>query len=114
MVTRRRWLRRCMGPIIVVGGLGGTVVGGVLAQWWSKRTAKALFYVPALSAMLAVPPALVCFFGPHALTLPGLLCGGVLYFPGDGTDECIDTEFCARRDARDGDGGAVAGDPSAG
>ncbi len=40
-----------------------------------KRTPKALYLVPALSALLAVPPALVCFFGPQvfgtkALTLP--------------------------------------------
>ncbi len=27
-----------MGPIIVVGGLGGTIVGGIWAQRWSKKT----------------------------------------------------------------------------
>jgi MFS family permease len=73
-----------MGPIIVVGGLGGTIAGGVLAQWWSKRTPKALFYVPALSSILAVPPALVCFFGPRALTLPGLGFAVFFIFLGTG------------------------------
>jgi predicted MFS family arabinose efflux permease len=73
-----------MGPIIVVAGLGGTVVGGVLAQWWSKRTAKALFYVPALSALLAVPPALLCFFGPRSLTLVGLAAAVFFIFLGTG------------------------------
>ena len=60
-----------MGPIIVVAGLGGTALGGWIAQMWSKKkTSKALYLVPALSAVLAVPPAVVCF-------LPGrrsLLC----------------------------------------
>lgn len=73
-----------MGPVIVVGGLGGTIAGGVLAQWWSKRTAKALYYVPALSALLAVPPALVCFFGPQSLTVPSLSTAVFLVFLGTG------------------------------
>jgi MFS family permease len=73
-----------MGPIIVVCGLGGTVAGGMLAQWWSRRTAKAMYYVPALSALLAVPPALVCFFGPKALTVPSLSAAVFLVFLGTG------------------------------
>jgi predicted MFS family arabinose efflux permease len=73
-----------MGPIIVVAGLGGTVSGGLLAQWWSRRTAKALYYVPALSALLAVPPALLCFFGPRSMTLVGLSAAVFLIFLGTG------------------------------
>jgi MFS family permease len=73
-----------MGPIIVVAGLGGTIAGGVVAQWWSKRTSKALFYVPALGAILAVPPALVCFFGPRSMTLVGLSVAVFLIFVGSG------------------------------
>ena len=46
-----------MGGITVVCGLGGTVTGGLLAHWWSKKTSKALYLVPALSAVLAVPPS---------------------------------------------------------
>jgi MFS family permease len=73
-----------MGPVIVVAGLGGTVCGGLLAQWWSKRTEKALYYVPALSAVLAVPPALLCFFGPTSLTIPALSAAVFLIFLGTG------------------------------
>ena len=73
-----------MGPIIVVGGLGGTIVGGVWAQRWSKKTPKAMFYVPAWSAALAVPPALLCFFGPKVTTLPALSVAVFLIFLGTG------------------------------
>jgi len=73
-----------MGAITVVCGLGGTVVGGVLAQWWSKKTSKALYLVPALSAILAVSPAVLCFFGPKAVTLPALGIAVFLIFLGTG------------------------------
>jgi len=68
----------------VVGGWGGTVVGGLWAQWWSKRTPRAMFYVPSLSALAAVPPALVCFFGPAAFTLPCLTLAVFFIFLGTG------------------------------
>ena len=73
-----------MGGITVVCGLGGTICGGVLAQWWSKRTGKALYLVPALSALLAVPPAMLCFFGPKSMTLPALGVAVFLIFLGTG------------------------------
>ena len=73
-----------MGPIIIVAGIGGTAGGGLLAQWWSKRTSKALYYVPALSALLAVPPALLTFFGPKAWTVPSLTLAVFLIFLGTG------------------------------
>ena len=73
-----------MGGITVVCGLGGTVVGGVLAQWWSKKTSKALYLVPAVSAVLAVPPAVLCFFGPKTMTLPALGVAVFLVFLGTG------------------------------
>jgi MFS family permease len=66
-----------MGAITVVTGLGGTITGGAIAQRWSRTNAKALYLVPAISAALAVPPALLCFFGPHSLTLYGL--GGAIF-----------------------------------
>jgi MFS family permease len=67
-----------MGTLTVVCGLGGTVVGGVLAQWWSKKTGKALYYVPAISALLAVTPSVLTFFGPRSWTLPSL--GAAVFF----------------------------------
>ena len=73
-----------MGGITVVCGLGGTVCGGLLAHWWSKKTGKALYYVPALSAALAAPPALLCFFGPKSVTLPALGVAVFLIFLGTG------------------------------
>lgn len=73
-----------MGGITVVCGLGGTVVGGLLAHWWSKKTEKALYFVPALSAILAVPPGIVCFFGPRSLSLPALGVAVFLVFLGTG------------------------------
>ena len=73
-----------MGAVTVVTGLLGTITGGVIAQRWSKKTPKALYLVPAISAALAVPPALVCFFGPHNLTVPSLALAIFLIFLGTG------------------------------
>jgi dipeptide/tripeptide permease len=55
-----------------------------VAQRWSKKTGKALYFVPALSAALAVPPAIACFFGPKSVTLPALGVAVFLIFLGTG------------------------------
>lgn len=73
-----------MGAITVVAGLLGTIAGGTLAQKWSKRNAAALYLVPAWGAILALPPALMCFFGPRGLTLPSLALAIFLIFMGSG------------------------------
>ena len=73
-----------MGAITVVTGLAGTIVGGVIAQRWSKHTSKALYLVPGIAAALAVPPALICFFGPRSLTLASLAIAIFLIFLGTG------------------------------
>jgi MFS family permease len=73
-----------MGAITVVAGLGGTITGGTIAQKWSRTNSKALYLVPAISAAIAVPPALLCFFGPHNLTLYGLGAAIYLIFLGTG------------------------------
>ena len=73
-----------MGPIIVVAGLGGTALGGWVAQVWSRRTAKALYLVPAISALLTIPPAILCFFGPRAWIVPSLSAAVFLIFLGTG------------------------------
>lgn len=73
-----------MGAITVVTGLGGTAIGGWLAQRWSRRTPRALYLIPAIGAALAVPPALLCFFGPRPLTLVGLSLAIFLIFLGTG------------------------------
>jgi predicted MFS family arabinose efflux permease len=73
-----------MGPIIVVGGLGGTVLGGIWAQKWSKTNPKAMYYVPGIGAAATVLPAMLCFFGPKATTLPALAVAVFLIFLGTG------------------------------
>ena len=73
-----------MGAITVVCGLGGTITGGTIAQRWSKRTSRALYLVPAISAALAIAPSLLTFFGPKNLTLPSLAVAVFLIFLGTG------------------------------
>ncbi len=73
-----------MGAITVVTGLGGTILGGIWAQRWSRRSAKALYLVPAIGSLAAVPPAMLCFFGPKSVLLPGLAIAVFLIFLGTG------------------------------
>ncbi len=73
-----------LGAITAAGGLGGTAVGGILAQRWLKTNPNALFLVSAWSALLAVPPAVICFFGPRATMLPALAAAMFLIFLGTG------------------------------
>jgi len=73
-----------MGAITVVTGLGGTIFGGWVAQRWLRTNYRALYLVPAIGAALAVPPALLCFFGPKSMTLPGLALAIFLIFLGTG------------------------------
>ena len=59
-------------------------MGGWIAQRWSRTNHRALYLVPAWSALLAVPPALICFFGPKALILPMLAAAQFFIFLGTG------------------------------
>ena len=73
-----------LGGITAGCGLGGTAIGGWLAQRWMRTNPNALFLVSAWSALLAVPPAVLCFFGPRATMLPGLAVAMFLIFLGTG------------------------------
>jgi MFS family permease len=73
-----------LGAITAACGLGGTAVGGILAQRWLRTNPNALFLVSAWSALLAVPPAVLCFFGPRATMLPALAVAMFLIFLGTG------------------------------
>jgi hypothetical protein len=73
-----------MGPIIVVAGLGGTALGGWVAQVWSRKNPRALYLVPALSAVLTIPPAVMCFFGPTKWIVASLSVAVFLIFLGTG------------------------------
>ena len=109
-----------MGAITVGGGLLGTVVGGVIAQRWSKKNGAALYLVPAWSALLAFFPALVCFFGPQLCCIRR--CGRCrrwrvaifLIFLGSGPVNAATVNAVAGGRAGDGAGGTVAADPCAG
>ena len=72
------------GAITAAAGLSGTLVGGLWANRWLKKTGKALYYVPAISAIAAVPPAMMVFFGPKNLTLISLAFAVFLIFLGTG------------------------------
>ncbi len=61
-----------LGGITAGAGLGGTVVGGWLAQLWLCTNHRALYLVSAWSALLTVPFGVLCFFGPRATMLPAL------------------------------------------
>jgi MFS transporter, Spinster family, sphingosine-1-phosphate transporter len=59
------------GEITAVDGLLATIAGGWLAQRWLRRNERALYLVSAWSAVLAIPFAVVVFFGPPRWLLPG-------------------------------------------
>lgn len=73
-----------LGGITAGAGLGGTAIGGWLAQRWLRRNHRALYLVSAWSALATVPFGVLCFFGPRASLLPALGVGMFLIFIGTG------------------------------
>ncbi len=73
-----------VGAVTVFGGLGGTAVGGWIAQIWLKKNKRALYLISAWSALLTVPPAVACFFGPKWAMVPGLATALFFIFLGNG------------------------------
>jgi predicted MFS family arabinose efflux permease len=61
-----------LGGITAAAGLGGTAVGGWLAQRWLRTNHRALYLLSAWSALLTIPFGILCFFGPRATMLPAL------------------------------------------
>ena len=55
-----------LGAITVVTGIAGTWLGGWLAQRWLRRNHAALYLLSAWSVLLAIPAAILTFFGPRA------------------------------------------------
>ncbi len=72
------------GAITVVDGLLGTVIGGWIAQRWSRKNHRALYLLSAWSPILAIPFAAAVFFGPRSFFLPGTLIAEFLLFLGTG------------------------------
>ncbi len=73
-----------MGALTVGAGLLGTILGGAIAQRWSKTNRSALYLVPAWGALTALPFGCVCFFGPPRFILPSLALAIFLIFLGTG------------------------------
>jgi len=73
-----------LGGITAGTGLVGTAVGGWLAQIWLRTNHGALYLISAWSALLTVPFAVVCFFGPPATMLPTLGVAMFCIFLGTG------------------------------
>jgi predicted MFS family arabinose efflux permease len=73
-----------VGALTVFGGLGGTAMGGWIAQRWLRTNYRALYLVSAWSALLTVPPALLSFFGPKSAIVPGLAVALFFIFLGNG------------------------------
>lgn len=73
-----------LGGITAATGLGGTAIGGWVAQIWLRSNHRALYLVSAWSALLTVPFAVLCFFGPRAWMLPTLAAAMFCIFLGTG------------------------------
>jgi MFS family permease len=73
-----------LGGITAATGLGGTAIGGWLAQIWLRTNHRALFLLSAWSALLTVPFAVMCFFGPRGSMLPMLGLAMFCIFLGTG------------------------------
>jgi len=64
--------------------LGGTAVGGMIAQRWLRTNHRALYLISAWSALLTVPFGVLCFFGPRSTMLPALGVAMFCIFLGTG------------------------------
>jgi MFS family permease len=73
-----------LGGITAATGLGGTAIGGWLAQIWLRTNHRALYLISAWSALLTVPFGVLCFFGPRATMLPALGAAMFCIFLGTG------------------------------
>jgi MFS family permease len=73
-----------LGGITAATGLGGTAIGGWLAQLWLRTNHRALYLISAWSALLTVPFGVLCFFGPRATMLPALGTAMFCIFLGTG------------------------------
>ncbi len=71
---------RMLGIVTVIDGIAGTCIGGWIGQRWLRSNHRALYLISAWSALLAIPGALVAFYGPHSLTMPSLLVAEFFLF----------------------------------
>lgn len=69
-----------LGIITVVDGIGGTWLGGWIAQRWLRRNKGALYLLSAWSVLLAAPFALLTFYGPRSVMVPSLAVAEFMLF----------------------------------
>lgn len=69
-----------VGAITVLDGIGGTLVGGWLAQRWLQTNHRALYLLSFWSVVLTLPFGLLVFFGPEWMALPALLLAEFFLF----------------------------------
>ena len=61
-----------VGGITVIDGIGGTLVGGWIAQRWLRSNHRALHLLSFWSVVLTLPFGAMVFFGPKAFAIPAL------------------------------------------
>jgi sugar phosphate permease len=66
--------------ITVVDGIGGTLVGGWIAQRWLRTNHRALYLLSFWSVALTLPCGLLLFFGPHRWAVPSLFLAEFFLF----------------------------------
>jgi len=69
-----------VGTVTVVDGIGGTLVGGWLAQRWLRHDHRALYLLSFWSVVITLPFGLLVFFGPQWFMLPALLLAEFFLF----------------------------------
>ena len=66
--------------ITVVDGIGGTLIGGWIAQRWLRHNHRALYLLSFWSVALTLPCGIFLFFGPHRWAVPALLLAEFFLF----------------------------------
>ena len=66
--------------ITVVDGIGGTLVGGWIAQRWLRTNHRALYLLSFWSVAFTLPCGILLFFGPHAWAVPSLFVAEFFLF----------------------------------
>jgi len=66
--------------ITVVDGVGGTLIGGWIAQRWLRRDHRALYLLSFWSVALTLPCGILLFFGPHQWAVPSLFLAEFFLF----------------------------------
>ena len=69
-----------VGAITVIDGIGGTIVGGLIAHRWQRTDHRALYLISFWSVVLTIPFGVLVFFGPHSTTIPALFCAEFFIF----------------------------------